>query len=291
MEAGGKRYIQHPSRSDVFTIYNLADLHLGSAATAEAHLARDIEAIRADPHAFWFGGGDYAEYISYKDRRHNLQAFAPWLTVDDLSNLGRVLARRVRDTLKPIAHKCLGLLFGNHEDTYERTQEQTDLHGWLCQELCVPNLRYSAFVDVVFERNPRKRLPASSMTPASRKDLSKYGGSSAFRFLLHHGAGAATTPGGKLNKLIQFMQMFDADIYMIGHVHDQKGQRLVTVGANDKCDGIVSRDKVGVITGSYLRTYAKGVTTYGEKKGYAPVPLGASFVRIRPETREVKAEV
>ena len=285
MEASGKRYILHPSRSDVFTIYNLADLHIGSAATAESHIARDVERIRVDPNAFWFGGGDYAEYISYKDRRADLRNYAPWLKVSDLSKLGVVLTRRVRDTLKPIAHKCLGLVFGNHEDSYAKEKEQTDLHGWLCTELGAVNMGYGGFVDVVFERNPRCKVPRIAPKHATTN------AKAAFRFLLFHGAGGATTPGGKLNKLIQFMNQWEADIYMVGHVHDQKAQRQVTVGADASCTKLINHNKVGAISGAYLKTYAQGFTTYGEKKAYAPVPLGAVCVRIRPETREMKAEI
>ena len=285
MEAGGKRHISHPSRKDEFTIYGLGDLHLGSKATAEGQLEKDVEAIRADHNAFWFGLGDYAEYISHRDRRANLQDMAEWLTLDDLSHLGHTLNQKVRDVLKPIKHKCLGLLFGNHEDVYQRTLEQTDMHCWLCQELGVPNLRYSAFVDVIFTRVPRVK----------RARLGKYPGvgysSASFRFYLHHGAGGSNTPGGKLNRLVQFMDAFESDIYMIGHVHDKKGQRLVSITANPACDTITHRDRVGIVSGSYLRTYAQGVTTYGEKKGYRPAPLGASFVRIHPESRTITAEL
>jgi len=210
------------------------------------------------------------------------------LQIKDLSRLGSVLASRVAGILKPIRHKCLGLLFGNHESNYQRATEQTNLHGWLCTELGVPNLGYTAFIDVCFIRVPKRRKK-----PELRMDRDGISGQSVqrFRIFAHHGAGYATTPGGKLNRLIQYMYNFDADIYMIGHVHDQKGQRLVQITTNEACDKIVGRERLGIISGSYLKTYKQGVTTYGEAKGYAPVPLGASFVRIKPDTREMRAEV
>jgi hypothetical protein len=48
---------------------------------------------------------------------------------------------------------------------------------------------------------------------------------------------------------------------------------------------------VGVISGSYLKTYAQGVTTYGEQKGYEPTSLGAAWVQIHPESRRLEAPV
>ena len=112
-----------------------------------------------------------------------------------------------------------------------------------------------------------------------------------YRFFIHHGAGAANTPAGKLNRLIQFMEYFDADIFFMGHVHDQKGQRLVQVAADSTCTKLVEREKIGMVSGSYLKTYDQGTTTYGEKRGYRPVKLGAVSVSIKPYHREVRAAV
>jgi hypothetical protein len=288
MEASGTRYIFHASRSDEFSIWNLSDVHYGNKACALDQFKRDVDVIKKDPFAFWVGGGDYAEYISMRDRRFDADTISDDLSIADLGKLGAVLTMRVATLLKPIRHKCLGLLFGNHEASYQRAQEQSNLHGWLCTELGVPNLGYTSFFNVSFVRKPRH-----SKTPELRMDRKDIKGHSAqrFRVFAHHGAGGATTPGGKLNRLIQYMHAFDADIYMIGHVHDQKGQRLVQITSNDACDKIVARERLGIISGSYLKTYAQGITTYGEEKGYAPVPLGASFVRIKPETREMRGEV
>lgn len=285
MEPAGRRYIVHPSRSDVFTIWSLADLHYGNRACALDRIKADIETIRKDPRAFWLGGGDYAEYISMRDRRFDADTILETLQISDLGKLGTVLTERVADLFRPIAHKCLGLLFGNHEAVYARTQEQTNLHGWLCTTLGVPNLGYSAFVDAIFVRDSHVKAPALRSDPGDRYFRFRV------RIFAHHGAGGANTPGGKLNRLVQFMHAFEADVYMIGHVHDQKGQRLPRITADDRCEKITARDSVGIISGSYLKTYAQGVTTYGEIKGYMPATLGASFVRVRPDTGEIKGEV
>ena len=87
------------------------------------------------------------------------------------------------------------------------------------------------------------------------------------------------------------MHNVEADIYFMGHVHEQKGQRNVRLGANATCDKLSARESIGVITGSYLKTYSNKCTSYGEVKGYTPTPLGAARVTIRPETREIKGEV
>jgi len=154
----------------------------------------------------------------------------------------------------------------------------------------VPDLRYCALLDIVFQRRARIKKPMLSLTvssPSSTHD----GNSSSFRVFAHHGAGYATTPGGKLNRLVQFMQSFDADIYYCGHVHDHVARKEPAIGADRTCKKLIERLRIGVISGSYLKTYHQGTTTYGEQRGYRPTSLGAAVVSICPETRKLEAVI
>ena len=286
MEAAGKRWIVHGSRSNEFTIWNLSDLHLMSRACAEEQIAADIEAIRSDPCAFWLGGGDYCEFIGPLDKRFDADSVAEWVSVKDLGNIGEAGIRHAAKLFQPIKHKCLGLLTGNHEKAYEHRTEHEGMHGWLCMELGVPNLQYSAIMDVVFCRKTGVKAPYLSADPPGAG-----GDAVRFRVFCHHGAGFASTPGGKLNKLIQFMQSFEADIFFCGHVHDKVGRREPSMGVDDDCKKLVARERLGVISGSYLKTYAQGVTTYGEQRGYRPVSLGAAWVKVSPSTGKMNAEI
>ena len=67
--------------------------------------------------------------------------------------------------------------------------------------------------------------------------------------------------------------------------------RLTPLCADADCTKIRNRTRLGVVSGSYLKTYAQGVTSYGEQKGYEPVTLGAAWVKINPETREMWGRV
>jgi len=283
MECGGKRYITHASRSDTFTVWNLSDLHLLNAACAEKELKCDIKRIAEDPYAFWFGGGDYADFIGYDDgKRFDPDCVSERLKISDLGQLGKKSVEVVYEWLSPIKEKCLGLLLGNHEKRYQCHKQQEDLHGWLCTAMGVQNLRYCAFVDVVFVRNCGRKPPEIVSAAPGDKHCE------TFRFFLHHGAGFATTPGGKLNRLIQFMTSFDADVYMVGHVHDRTAKRLTALGADATCGALRDRGRVGVISGSYLKCYHEGTTSYGEMRGYTPTSLGASWVQITPNALKAK---
>lgn len=280
MKVSGKRHILHPSRTDTINIWNLSDLHVGNKSCALKMLQRDIDIIKDDPNSFWIGGGDYADYIGFTDKRFDPDCVAENISVSDLGKLGKKLTDDVIELFRPISNKCLGLLFGNHEAKYERWNEQQGLHHYMCVELGVPDLSYSALFDVVFVRTKTKKIELYS-EPQYKQRYTKVH-SNQFRFFVHHGAGFATTAAGKLNKLISFFNSFDADIYMCGHVHDQTGKRDVTIGADTRCKKLTQRHKLGVISGGYLKTYSEDVTGYGEMRGYSPTCLGAARVFITP---------
>ena len=287
MEAGGKTYIEHGSRADEFRVWNLADLHWLSTACAEDQIRTDVATIAADPYSFWIGGGDYADFIGYTDKRFDPDVVAPWVKIADMGRLGQFGMECVRDVLLPIKDKCLGLLLGNHEKRYSLKTEHEGLHGWLCTELDASNWQYSVLFDLVFARAGRIASPRLRRTPPKHGKIS----SRSFRIFAHHGAGYAQTPGGKLNRLIRFMDSFDADIYFCGHVHDQVGRRQPTIGADADCQHLRAKERVGVISGSYLKTYQQGATTYGEQRGYRPTCLGAAVVTINPDKMTVRGEV
>jgi len=277
MQAAGRRWITYGSEKDEITIWAVGDLHIGSRACAEDKLKRDLKRIAEDPFSFWIGLGDYADFLGYTDKRFDPDSVAEWMTVRDLGKLGAVSYERVRELFKPIASKCLGLLQGNHERKHDLMLEQQDRMAWLCTELGVPNLGYSALLDLILHRVVRQKFPK-----LVAKAPGETGTSWRIRFFCHHGAGYAQTPGGKMNRLSRFMDAFEADVYLCGHVHDQIGRRQPIITADRECGTIRSRDRVGIVTGSYLKTYAEGATTYGEQRGYQPVNLGMASVTLCP---------
>ena len=287
MQAAGVRYIWHRSRSDEFRLWNISDIHWMAKACAESELRKDMKEIEDDPHSFWVGGGDYCDFIGYRDKRFDPDAVAEWVKIKDLGDLGKKGMEQIYRLFRPVKHKCLGLLLGNHELKYELATDQESLHGWLCTELGVPNLGYSCLFDIVFARTPHIKAPQLRKEPP----VSGQYASSIFRVFMHHGAGYAATPGGKLNRLIQFMNNWQADIYMCGHVHDQVARKEPVLGANSDCTKIVERQRLGMVSGSYLKTYHQGSISYGEMKGYRPTSLGAAVAKITPETRNMAGEV
>lgn len=290
MEAAGKRYVWYPSRSTTFRIWGLSDLHWMAKACAESEIRRDIKEIARDPYSFWLGGGDYCDFIGHTDKRFDADAVAEWVPLKQLAKLSEYSRIQIRDLFKPIAHKCFGLLLGNHEKKYQIATAQESMMQWLCTDLGVPALGYSCLFDIVFCRVSGNKRPAHPVLSPVTPPRNGYD-SNTFRVFAHHGAGYAQTPGGKLNRLVQFMQSFDADLYLVGHVHDHVARKEPALGADATCTTITQRERLGVVAGSYLKTYQQGATTYGEQKGYRPTSLGPAIVTIDPEARTMEAVV
>jgi len=292
MRAAGRHTIAYTTKSATFKIWNIADVHLMNKAAAIDQVEADIKTIQNDPYSFWLGGGDYADYISYRDRRFDPDSVAPDVKIEELGALFSAGIKRIAKMFSPIKHKCLGLLLGNHELTYARRSEQDDKHAWLCEELGVRNLGYCTLFDVVFTQCTGYKVPKlnpfGDKTPPGRI---RTGSRWPIRVFAHHGAGYAQTPGGKLNRLIQFMHTFNADVYFCGHVHDQLGKRIGSISADTTCTRITDSERIGVISGSYLKTYKQNCTGYGEVKGYAPTTLGSAVVYITPAERKLRALV
>jgi len=181
----------------------------------------------------------------------------------------------------PIRKKCLGFLIGNHEFTAMTRNSQMFVHDHICKQLHVPNMRFSGFTDVYFvhERGFKGGCKMSYSSVPPRKYTAR------LRVFIHHGMGAANTAGGKINKLKALVDMVDADLVMMGHVHEQFAKAFLKLVPNADCSDIGQKVTMGLITGSYLRTYAPGFTGYGEIKGYSATTLGATRARYIPSER------
>jgi hypothetical protein len=285
MEAAGKRYIKYGSRSDVLSIWAIGDIHYGSPGCDLKRVKRDLDRIKNDSHAFWVGLGDYADYISPRDKRFAADALTDEAKLN-IGRLGKYYAEKIQELFEPIKSKCLGLLYGNHEEKYNVVNNQEDSHAWLCEELEVPNFKYSAIFDLSFIRTTCR---APMLLNGINQGEGKH--SKTYRVYCHHGAGGGATPAGKLNSLIKLMNNVEADIYFMGHVHDQKGQRLVRISADQACTQLTEKQTIGLITGSYLKTYVQGSSGYGEMKAYQPTTLGAVRLQVVPDKGEMYGEI
>ena len=285
MEASGVRIVQYGKENAEFSIYDVADIHLLNRGCSKTHLVKDLKRIQDETYALFFEGGDYADWIFPGDKRFDGEAFDENVRVIDLAKLGALVADMIIDYFRPIRRKCLGFLIGNHEFTAMSRNSQMFVHDEICKRLKVPNMRFSGFTDVYFCYQPG--FKGCKLTYAEQPPK-KY--TAKLRIFIHHGMGAANTAGGKINKLKSLVDMVDADLVMMGHVHEQFAKAFLKLVPNHDCSDIGQKVTMGLITGSYLKTYAPDFTGYGEIKGYSATTLGATRARYIPSERILTVE-
>jgi len=252
-------------------IYPIGDIHLGAAACDIGHFRRTVAQVAADPSARWIGMGDYGDFILPEDPRWSMSAF-DWKRLGyrkgrpDLRNLGAEYRDMVLAELDPIRSQCIGLLDGNHDDVMKQ-KYHLDVVGWLCEELKVPYLGYTALVrvEVVVDNGAGGRIWP-------------------FDIFAEHGATGGGTDGNAVNSVQKRGTEFDADVYLKGHVHKRGITQRTVLGWGKK--KIAVRDKVFVLTGTYLKGYSEFETTYGERKGYPPNEIGGTVVRVKTHRAE-----
>lgn len=286
MEASGCRIVTYGKEYAEFSIYDVADLHLLNRGVSKSHLTKDIERINQDTYSLFFVGGDYADWIFPGDKRFDPESFDEDVRVIDLAQLGAKVTTMVVDYFKPIRRKCLGFLMGNHEFAAMNRNSQTFVHETICNILKVPNMRFSGFTDVYFVHEPGFKSGCKMIY----SDIPPDKFTARLRVFIHHGMGAANTAGGKINKLKALVDMVDADLVMMGHCHEQFAKAFLKLVPNADCSEIGQKVTMGLITGSYLRTYAPGFTGYGEIKGYSATTLGATRARYIPGERILTVE-
>jgi hypothetical protein len=270
--------IYYGSRSDTTRLYDLTDLHIGARASMEDLLQSDVDAIAADPAAYWLGGGDYIDCIARKnDRRYNESTLAKWLRgKDDVIGMQR---DRVVEILSPIAKKCVGLVCGNHERAaldYADRDVYWEIVTLLSKAANVEPqklaLGVQGFVNLRFRRGT----------------LGAYGGSWVMTLFTHHGFGGGRTPGGHALTLGRAMGDYDADLLLFGHRHVRQFVDKVIVAP-----GYKQRLKIAMFIPSYLGAYVKPSTddkltdTYAEMWGLPPQHLGTVPIIIKPDVRKM----
>jgi hypothetical protein len=255
--------IEYKSRTNIFKIYPLGDLHAGSPNCDEDRFETEVSDIHNNPFARWIGIGDMADCITPNDKRFDMKCLAKWVDEDDIVESQR---KRIVDMLKPIAGKCLCYLSGNHEETIHKIH-QNNISQHICDDLGIQFGGFSSFIALNFRR----------IKPDSQ--------SSVNQVLVHarHGSGAAQQEGARIMSLMRLVNAFTADIYLMGHLHciaTYCPERLEM----DKNYHIRAKRLVAAITGSWLKAYQQGAgVSYAEMKGYKPTQIGCPIITINPD--------
>jgi len=283
MEATGLRIITYPKKDQEFKIYDIADIHWVNAGCAKDHFRADVKQIQNEENAIAAIVGDYCDWISPSDPRFDAEAVDESLSIRDLTRLSAKISSGIVEEIRPIADKCLGLGMGNHEWQYMKRRNEMQVHEIICQELGVPNLRYSSWMNLIFVHNPKSKgitLRCSDTVPIRYERNLK--------IMTHHGKGAANTVGGKINSLRDLVEIaYDADIVMTGHLHEATVKPFVRLTTDFMVTKLKNKICFGMATGSYLRNYVPGITSWGETRGFRLTTLGCISVNYSPKRHTI----
>jgi len=252
--------------NDGVSVWGIGDIHVGSRACDEKLLHSIVSRVKKNKKARVVLMGDLIEAINPTDKRFDATNLPDWVEFKDLDNLAIIQCNRVVDMLLPIADKIICSVAGNHEATAHR-RYHFDPHDYILTRLrdkakvMIHNGGYGQCI-------LRLKTKRGSHTTTTM-------------FSLFHGSGGGVTLGGTINKQVKTLDYIECDVKMSGHTH-QLTEALVPrcyVPSSGKLD-LISKPKVIVQTGSYLKTYGDDFTTYSEMREYAPVPLGSPEVII-----------
>ena len=166
----------------------------------------------------------------------------------------------VIDLLKPIQNKIWCLLSGNHEDRI-RQKTSIDVAKLIATSLNTKYCGSSCFIIVMF-------------------------GTQNYIIFASHGNTGALTPAGKLGSVMKFGAYIDADLYMMGHVHELMHHTTDYLHVSLKDKMIVTDKRHYVLTGHFLKYGG-----YAEQKGYAPGKTGVPKIVLRKDKKSIHVSI
>jgi len=232
----------------VITVF--CDTHFGSGSCNIELIKKHVAMVKKDK-SHWIHLGDWIDAITPPDRRFDIRSKHDAVE-DSWQQAKRVFA--------PIAPQCIGILSGNHEEVVERWWGARTRS--FAEELGVRYLGYSGFIKYQLSYHKDKREDKS------------------YTIFVHHGHGMGQLLGAKMINLHRLSHKFDADIYMVGHIHTHMSTADVMVGIS-KDGRLKQKHRLYASGPAYLKAYVEtNISTYTERSAVYPQPMGCMRLKI-----------
>lgn len=189
--------IDLPAEHERIELHPLGDLHLGDAMSNWEHIQKMLKHIMETPNAYCILGGDIMD-----------TAIAS--SVGDTYGANLTPMEQLRQCVllfEPLAKagKILCILHGNHENRIYKS-DGIDITALMADQLGLRD-RYSPTTALLFVRFGKHK--ANGM----------HGRKVAYSIYATHGSGGGRREGGKINRLADYAQIVDADVYICWHTH------------------------------------------------------------------------
>ena len=243
-------------------IMPVADYHWADPNSDHAKIMRDIEYIRDNPNVFCILNGDLMDCAIASSIGDTYGA-----TLTPMDEL-----RACIELFKPIAHKILCIVPGNHEARHYRTNG-IDLTELMCRQLGVEG-RYSSTTALLFVRF------------GSIKDGHSHNRKAAYTIHVSHGSGGGRKEGGKVQRLVDMSTIVDADVYVVGHTH------LPAMLKDGFARPNMANSSITYGTRLYINTSAKlNYGGYGETGGFKVPCTDTPIIHLSGTRKEMRATI
>ena len=249
-------------------IYPFGDIHWNSESCDKKKFLAWCAVVKQDPLAFFVGMGDYLDSLSFNERKCFI---ASALHDSSFERIEKAFREDTEDFIKQIKFmrgKCIGIIGGNH---YYKFASGITTDEMVCQALNCKFLGVNAIVVLRLWHDIHH--------------------THQIKIVLHHGRGGGRTCGSSINKLQEMLSSYDGvDIVLQGHDHNRNVDYVNRLGITEARNGkpkLYEKKILLARTGSFLRGYEPGKTSYVVGKALPPADLGGIKIELTPR-REYK---
>jgi len=244
------------SYDTVFT----GDWHIGARGVDKAAIKKMLEHIKKSG-ANWMFTGDMCESTLHSHKNFDMRTQDP-----EIRGIEEEYAY-VKKLIKPIASQCAGILTGNHDERNAKHSE-VDMVKLICEDLEIPYLKNAAYTRIKYNA---------------------YGKTCSTLVYMVHGFSSGRQRGSRVNSLESLSNAHRADIYVSGHTHDMFVTSALVDTMSEGGNYIQKMLYFGN-TGTFLRSYVQGQTSYAEAQGYRPNKVGYLESAFNPVDRSINMQ-
>tara|TARA_R110000824_G_scaffold218440_5_gene405136 strand:+ start:560 stop:1393 length:834 start_codon:yes stop_codon:yes gene_type:complete len=263
--------VELEKKDDDLHLRPIGDIHAGNLAFDKTEFEKTMKEIAKDSHVFTLMMGDAID---------NIQAWANG-GVDKRWNAETVERDRLTteeqidyfvEWWAKVAHKSGGMHSGNHE-------WKTINQRRFIKDFCHPQDPKS-LDKVLYNQKYLGRLALTNLTIKYKKKTLR-----EFVILSHHGGFAGMRQGGTLNRLEDITSSFEGvDVSLMGHTHRTWVATAMIQGYDKFRNSMYERKIILGNTGTFLRSYVKGVDSYMESSPRRSTRVGTITITFNAES-------
>lgn len=239
----------------------LADYHYADQHSDHSAIRRDIDYVNSHDNAFCVLAGDLLDCALKSSLGDCYVNMPPMMELSMMTDL-----------LQPIANKVIGIVGGNHEARHYRTNG-VDMTRLIAKQLGIEN-KYSPDTALIFLRFGKDTGRKNHSRPV------------LYTIYLTHGSGGGRKEGGKIQRLADYAQIVDADIYCVGHTHLPASFKTGFVRPSAANSSLTYCTKLFVNTAAKLNYGG-----YGDTGGFKPPCTDTPIILLNGEKKEMRAMV